>query len=367
MSFISRLICRENILPKALKAVKANGYPVVLCGVTAYGAALSRYMHSLGIDVDMVAVNRKFVSFRPEFLGKKVVALEDVMADKGKFNYIIAFMRFSAMQFVEMQHNAAEIVYSDCLFLESNNDQPMTYDYCLHRTEELEWLENNLEDELSKQTIAAFLNQRLTGEPWHYQKVYCSESQYFLPSIMDLKKHGIFLDCGAYDGDSVLGFVHHKKMLDSSTSPLIYAFEPDETLFKRFNLNTKDVANCKAFKLGIGEQKETVKFNPDYYGGSKVSDDGAVTIDIDSIDNILKGEKADYIKMDIEGSELAALRGAQNTIKEYKPDLAVCLYHKYEDPFVIPHYVKSLNSSYKLFIRGHQENGSTELVLYAVN
>lgn len=69
--------------------------------------------------------------------------------------------------------------------------------------------------------------------------------------------------------------------------------------------------------------------------------------------------------MDIEGSELEALKGAQQTIKNFKPKLAICIYHKKEDLITIPQYILSLNKNYKLHLRNRQGVGE-DTVIYAI-
>jgi hypothetical protein len=73
-----------------------------------------------------------------------------------------------------------------------------------------------------------------------------------------------------------------------------------------------------------------------------------------------------FIKMDIEGSELEALKGAKNTIKNQKPRLAISVYHKPEDIFEIPLYLKELVPAYKFYLRHDCLVNLTETVLYAM-
>ena len=72
-----------------------------------------------------------------------------------------------------------------------------------------------------------------------------------------------------------------------------------------------------------------------------------------------------FLKMDIEGSELAALRGAERIIREQRPKLAICVYHKPEDLREIPSLLLSYHPDYKLYLR-HYSINETETVLYAI-
>jgi hypothetical protein len=73
--------------------------------------------------------------------------------------------------------------------------------------------------------------------------------------------------------------------------------------------------------------------------------------------------KPDFIKMDLEGMEIAALKGAQNIIKEFKPRLAVCLYHRLQDMWEIPILLKRIEPKYKFYCR--KNSPYVEFVLYA--
>ena len=95
-------------------------------------------------------------------------------------------------------------------------------------------------------------------------------------------------------------------------------------------------------------------------------DSGGITIQVDSIDDIVKNNRVDFIKMDIEGAELNALKGAAKTIVRDHPILAVCVYHKREDLLEIPNYIHSLYEGYKFYIRAYGGPYSIEIVLFCV-
>lgn len=94
---------------------------------------------------------------------------------------------------------------------------------------------------------------------------------------------------------------------------------------------------------------------------------GGVKIMATSIDNVLDGKKATFIKMDIEGSELMALRGAKNTITKWLPKLAISVYHKNEDMLEIPQYINDIAlNKYDFYLRHHHSLCQNETVLYCI-
>ncbi|MFX0203647.1 MAG: FkbM family methyltransferase [Candidatus Hodarchaeota archaeon] len=99
----------------------------------------------------------------------------------------------------------------------------------------------------------------------------------------------------------------------------------------------------------------------------KVYDGPLVQVSTVTIDDFVKGEKVgrvDFIKMDIEGSELKALQGAAETIQVFRPKLAISLYHKKEDFVTIPRYLAGLDVQYEFFLDHFTIHGE-ETVLFA--
>jgi hypothetical protein len=74
--------------------------------------------------------------------------------------------------------------------------------------------------------------------------------------------------------------------------------------------------------------------------------------------------RVDFIKMDIEGSELNALRGAEGTILGFKPKLAISIYHRDSDFIEIPNYLRKLDVGYEFFLDHFTVYGE-ETILFA--
>ena len=118
---------------------------------------------------------------------------------------------------------------------------------------------------------------------------------------------------------------------------------------------------------GLWSKDTYLAFHSAEYGGSHIVEsdekDGA-QVKVVALDSCIRG-KVTFIKMDIEGAELEALKGAKQLIMKYRPKLAICIYHKREDMWEIPYFIKNLVPEYKLYIR-HYSNYEYETVLYAV-
>jgi FkbM family methyltransferase len=97
--------------------------------------------------------------------------------------------------------------------------------------------------------------------------------------------------------------------------------------------------------------------------GSLVGSGGAQT---KSIDDYIReiGGSVNFIKLDIEGAELNALQGAEQTIRAFRPKLAVCLYHSLSDFIRIPLYLDRLQLDYRFHV-GHMTSNHEETVLFA--
>lgn len=172
-------------------------------------------------------------------------------------------------------------------------------------------------------------------------------------------RNAIVIDGGAYIGDSVVSICNAIPQHISE----YYAFEPSKISYD--SLSTLPRSHQLYDKLiplqkGLSDRNAVVRFA---LGDADVrnhlvtdnldSDLGGEEISTVALDNFSFDESCDlYIKMDIEGSEMKALKGAEKLIRERKPNLAICVYHKPNDIVDIPLYLKSLVPEYKIYLTG---------------
>lgn len=195
-----------------------------------------------------------------------------------------------------------------------------------------------------------------------YQPEY-DPGQYFSPDFIKYEEEEVFVDGGCLDLGSSLQMKKYCKNVKK-----VYAFEPDPENYQNC-LKAKERTNFDAaevFPFGLGSRRETITFQATHDGSSLVCEHGNMTISVVPMDEVIPPEeRITMIKLDVEGSELEALKGAQKIIRRDKPKLAICIYHKHEDMTEIPLYIKQLVPEYKLYIR-HHSNTEGETVLYAV-
>ena len=188
--------------------------------------------------------------------------------------------------------------------------------------------------------------------------------QYFPDDLFRPSSDEVFVDCGAFDGDTIGGFIRRQASFGR-----IIAFEPDpanmQNLQRRVSALPEAMQTRIALmRLAVGSHRGKVPFRAMGTDLSAVGS-GALEIDCLPLDEALEDCTPTYIKMDIEGSELQALTGAQKIIKRTLPVLAICAYHHQSDLWQIPLFIRAMFDDYRLYLRPHGSEG-WDLVCYAV-
>ncbi len=199
----------------------------------------------------------------------------------------------------------------------------------------------------------------------------CEDDLYFPVNLMNMIDYKVFVDCGAYIGDTFEIWLDHVKKMNNDEIEY-YGFEPSnfhadlQKTIDSVDMDFKRVAR----KLAVGDQRKKSLFinsgemSRVFYDHVDKHDS---EVDVTTLDDFC----AEYavcptcIKMDIEGYELNAIIGSQEVMKRYKPSLIITVYHKANDIIEIPLKIKEINPDYKFFLRHHGRNVA-ETVLYCV-
>ena len=184
--------------------------------------------------------------------------------------------------------------------------------------------------------------------------------QYF--DYFEPNENEIFVDGGSANAGTAVSF---KKWANKGYD-YIYSFEANpnaikicEDNFKKHELKGQVIAK------GLWNEQAVLHFNVhENVGASSIIENGKEIIETISLDKVLNGKRVSFIKFDIEGAEYNALLGARDTIKNWHPRMAICVYHKPEDILEIPALILSIQPDYRFALRQYLAHG-TETVLYA--
>ena len=239
---------------------------------------------------------------------------------------------------------------------------PFFNDFILDYTtqeEKYKWVYNLLADEKSQDIFTKVINFKISSN-YDYMQGFTNNhaEQYFDKELIPQIKDVVFVDGGGYVGDTVSevikNFPDYKK---------IYSIEP---IAENLRIAKRDLANYKNIEFiecGLSHKKQTLFFNEEK-SFSSMFGHGTQSVEVDALDNLIS-EKIDYIKLDIEGAEQDAIKGARKLIKRDKPILAICIYHKAEDWYKIPQQVLEIDQNYKIYLRHYME-GIFETVMYFI-
>ena len=200
------------------------------------------------------------------------------------------------------------------------------------------------------------------GRQNYYDRV-CQGDQYFQDDLIHFTENSVLVDCGAYTGDTLADFLRRgypfRKYIAYELSRRNY----DVLQENMRNVRGGGTDKLVAYNCGVGERNEQICYD-DVISASSVSSVG-IPGKIVRMSDHLRDEPVSFIKMDIEGAEMGALKGAAELIRRRRPDLAICTYHSISDLYEIPLYIHSLVPEYRLYLR-HHTPVFCETVCYAV-
>ncbi len=240
-----------------------------------------------------------------------------------------------------------------------------------HR-EELERAWEMLSDEESRRIFENVLQFKLTGRIDFLADAE-SDPEETLRERVRPDSITACADLGAYNGDSV------RMLLDFEGARLsrVWAMEPDARNFRKLQAyaGSESRAAVIAVHAGAWSREETLYFDASGNRNASFGTNRSETladrpvklteISARRLDDVLMGERVDYIKYDVEGSEREALLGSAETIRRFYPRLLVSLYHRNEDLFDLPQLIREAYPAYtKFYLRRFRGIPAWDLNLY---
>ena len=221
-------------------------------------------------------------------------------------------------------------------------------------------------DEESRRVFHNIIEFRLTLHKRLIHDVFLSENvQYFESGIISVVPQEVFVDCGAFSGDTILEF---KKQAKDGFKK-IFAFEPDPKNMRNLKqmIEAKEQDRIMPVSAGVYSTSRTIRFMAEGTLDSRISGaQGADAVEVFSLDDYFRDkETPTFIKMDIEGAEEEALLGARGIIQRCAPKLAISVYHRAADLWRLPLLMKKLNKNYRLYLR-HYSREIVDTVCYGV-
>ncbi len=354
---INSIITLENEFDKFLNNYNKD-IPIILYGFGGGITNMPQTFRNYGINP--VAICDKDENKQGKiFEGIPVISFGEALKRYDYFNVYISVSNY----YKEIEDFLLQYIEPGRIFSYGHFKDMSTGEYRNFLVENITNFENMMnmfDDDISRQTLTNVLKGRLSNDLSYFKEVYFPE-QYFSKHIMNLGDNETFIDGGAFTGDTILDFLRET----NGRYNKIYAFEPDINCFNCISNLPYD--NLITFNKGLYKYNTVLGFNNDVSKGAHILDYSSNEngmIEVVSIDEKIS-DTVTFIKMDIEGCELAALKGAEKTIKKYKPKLAICVYHKNKDIIDIPNYIMSLGLNYKYYLR-HHSHSLDETVFYAV-
>lgn len=335
--------------------------PIVIYGMGDGAIKIVDVCKSYNIQIAGIFASDEYVRGH-SFLGYQVKKLSEIEAEFSDFIILLAFAVFTD----EWVDNIYKLAEKHELYAP---DVPVvggglfTYEYYNANRIRFRQAYQALSDERSREVYCDILNFKLSGKLPYLSSATSSRSD-DIASLLSLSDDESYVDLGAYDGDTVLEFISHTQ----GKYKHITAFEPDFKNYRKLlkTVEHNNIEHIECLNLGSYSHQTTLSFDNRAGRNSALNKNGKIAIPVNSVDNIMAGFEVSYIKMDVEGAEFQTIKGCENLIKTQKPKLNISAYHRNEDLFMLPLFIKHLNPNYKIYLRHNQYIPAWETLIYAI-
>ena len=336
--------------------LKNSQKPIYIYGM---GDGCEKILHKfklMDIECNGIFASDDFVRGQ-EFAGFKVQRLSDVEKSCNDFIVVPAF----GSSLPEIMQRLENIADKHILIMPDTpvaGEEYFDKSQLLNRFSDVQKVYELLADDLSKDVFIKVLSYKITGDISYLKKVFSQPDEAY-EKILRLCDHEVYVDLGAFTGDTVKEFLNHTENKYNK----IYALEPDKKNFRKCIKNLINLNNIELFNAAVWSKDALKHFNGSAGRQGKIDIKGKV-VQCRSVDSILDGKECSYIKFDVEGSEKQAVTGSEQTIKKYSPKICMALYHRAYDLIDLPLMLHELNPKYKMYIRQYSYYPAWETNLF---
>jgi FkbM family methyltransferase len=220
-----------------------------------------------------------------------------------------------------------------------------------NNVDNIEWLYDHLEDNLSKTSLNALIVSWLTFSMQEALKIstYCTQNGVANPDIFPFYENEVFVDCGSYIGDTVIEFVD----AFNQSYKKIYAYDISAPTVEVMKNNLKGLNNIVYNVKGVSDKRGQLSLtgvDAPFHGNRLIEGKGITKVPIVKLDDDIE-EAITFLKIDVEGLDKEAIAGAKEQIVKHHPKMHIDTYHKLVDFFEVPILIHRIDPTYKFYFR----------------
>lgn len=330
-------------VPECAEAVKAAGRKVYIYGMGNGAEKVLGWCAGHGIRVDGVFASDDFVRGQ-KFCGYEVETLSSAEKRHGRLTVLLGF----GSELSEIMDRIDHISESHEVFAPDNSVADDTFFDKKHFFENIEAARKAYEllsDERSKDVFSGLTCYKISGRLKFLREIFSAEEK---PSkLLGLGSGEVYLDMGAYNGDTVLNFA---KAVNFSYKKII-AVEPEKRNYQKCVKNCTALDRSEFINAACWSHDTVLAFDGGQGRQARLGSSGKARISARSVDSILHGEGCTCIKYDVEGADIPALEGSRLTVQKFAPKLSCAVYHRPYDYIRIPLYIAKMRSDYRFYLR----------------
>lgn len=327
--------------------------PLVMWGAGSSAPEVSRYLEKKKIPLADVFVDDQFYIDGMEFQGKRVLSYSQLREKYEEVNVILGNSNYEKADILKTMVGIRKVFSLFSMSYDLYEKTPLSV--IEESLGEFQEVYNCLEDELSKQNFMAFLKTRVSGNNRYITDIFCEESNFFNNDIFQVGFNEVYLDVGAFNGDTIRLFLQECR----KSYKHIYAIEPDPDNYTKLQVESSEIRDLSIKECGAWKESGMLEFHSSGNQMSSVlvedgvyKEEGNMVIPVFALDDLFDyKDKVSIMKINYMEGVIEALQGAEKILREHMPKVIITVGFDCRNIRKIPILIKNINPKYKLYLR----------------